>query len=168
MNQKVWESLRDMFETDDGSLPDVYILNLSGRSVSKIWAYLRESSGTLVGDSSFWNRAKAKSVAVDSVPNAAKLVVNGEAESFHVVLHGISLNGALTPDLGVFVFPDAIYLDYRMGHEWGAQGLDAFFALLHKLKSFDKNALVTLPPESPVEEKRRFAKAFSEYGKTAA
>ena len=48
MNQKVWESLRDMFETDDGSLPDVYILNLSGRSVSKIWAYLRESSGTLV------------------------------------------------------------------------------------------------------------------------
>ncbi len=168
MNQKVWESLHDMFETDDGSLPDVYILNLSGLGVSKMWAYLRKLSPNLVGDASFWNRAKEKSVAVDSVANAAELVVNGEAESFHVVLHGISLNGSLIPDLGVFVFPDAIYLDYRMGHEWGARELEAFFALLHQLKSFDKNALVTLPPEYAVEARRRFAKAFSEYGKTTA
>jgi hypothetical protein len=168
MNQKLWNSLHDMFETDDGSLPDIYILNLSGSTVIKIWAYLRKSSPYLVGDACFWHRANEESVPVDAVPNAAELVVNGEAESFHVVLHGISSNISTIPDLGVFVFPDAIYLDYRMGREWGVAELDAFFALLHQLKSFDTNAVVTLPPESTVEEKKRFAEAFSEYGKTAA
>ena len=50
---------------------------------------------------------------------------------------------AVIPDLGVFVFLDAIYLDYRMGP---AQ-LCALFELLNQLKLLDKAAVVTLPEE---------------------
>lgn len=37
------------------------------------------------------------------------------------------------------------------------------FELLHQLRSFDANALVTLPPEYDPEVQKRFATAFAEY-----
>ena len=63
----------------------------------------------------------------------------------------------------MFVFPDAIYLDYRMGKEWGAAELGALFELHYQAQSCDKNVVVTLPPEYSAEAKERFATAFSEY-----
>ncbi len=129
---ELWNNLHDMFDTDDGSLPDIYVRNLSGQGVKDMWAYLCHSAAGLAGDPSFWHIAKGQSIPVDAVPKAAELVVSGEADSFHAVLRGISFGEAVIPDLGVFVFPDAICLDYRMGPEWG---LKALFDLLNQLQS---------------------------------
>lgn len=163
----LWDKLHDMFDTDDGSLPEIYLVNLSGDSVANIWTYLVKSASGLNPDASFWHRAKGSDIPIDEVPNAAQLVVQGEAESFHVVVHGISVGGTVIPDLGVFVFPDAIYFDYRMGREWGAEELNSLFALLHQLLSMDQNGIVTLPPEYSADFRQRFASAFAEYRNAA-
>jgi hypothetical protein len=41
---------------------------------------------------------------LDSVPNAAALVVSGDAEPFHFVLRDIDMSGVRLPDLGVWVW----------------------------------------------------------------
>ena len=151
----------------DGSLSDIYILNLSGSGVVNIWAFLSQAA-TSLGGSYFWHKAKQESIPVDSIPNAAELVVAGEAESFHAVLTGISFKETLIPDLGVFVFPDSIYLDYRMGPQWRVAEVRALFELLYRLQNLERNALVTLPQECVAEVRERFTAAFSGYCKTAA
>jgi hypothetical protein len=168
MSAELWDIVHDMFDTDDGSLPDIYILNLTSQGVVGMWEYLCEKAPGFAGEPSFWDRAKQESVSIESVVNAAELVVNGEAESFHAVLQGVSLRDAVIPDLGVFVFPDALYLDYRMGPQWNKAELAALFELLHQLRKLDTRALVTLPPECLDDHKKRFAEAFEMYRETAA
>ena len=63
----------------------------------------------------FWSVTHSKDCPLESVPNAAALVVLGEAEPIHFVLRDIDVGGVRLPDLGVFVFADQIALDYRMG-----------------------------------------------------
>jgi hypothetical protein len=168
MMDELWNNLHDMFDTDDGSLPDIYVLNLSAQGVKDIWAYLCQSATGLASDDSFWHIANGQSIPVDAVPNAAELVVSGEAESFHAVLRGISFDGAVIPDLGVFVFPEAIYLDYRMGAEWGPAQVSALFELLNELQLLDKDAVVSLPEQCTAEARKRFATALADYRENAA
>jgi hypothetical protein len=168
MMDELWNNLHDMFDTDDGSLPDIEVRNLSGQGVKDIWAYLTESAACLNDGAYFWHIAKDQSVFVDAVPNAAGLVVSGEAQPFHAVVRGISLDGVVIPDLGVFVFPDVISLDYRMGSGWGPAQLGALFELLNRLQQLDSEAVVTLPEECAVEAKKRFATALANYRKNAA
>ena len=61
---------------------------------------------------------------------------------------------AVIPDLRVFVFPGAIYLDYRMGPDWGPAQLCALFELLNQLKLLDKAAVITLPEECMIPRYR--------------
>ncbi len=164
---QLWHNLHDMFDTDDGSLPEICIRNLSGTGVKDIWAYLTRLGASLNDGASFWHIAKDEDVPVDAVPNAAELVVSGEAASFHVCLRGIAFDGVVIPELGVFVFADSICLDYRMGPEWGPAQLRALFDLLRQLQSIDKDSVVTLPEEYNAEVRNQFAAAFAEYLKNA-
>lgn len=167
MMHELWDNLHDMFDTDDGSLPEIHLLNLSGESVANIWTYLMKSASGINEHASFWHNAKGEDIRVEDVPNAAELVWRGEADSFHVVLYGISMNGTVIPDLGVFVSSDAIYIDYRMGADWGAAEVNSLFALLHHLQTMDQNAVVTLPLGETADFRQRFANAFAEYDKSA-
>jgi hypothetical protein len=78
------------------------------------------------------------------VSNAAALVASGEAEAFHVVFGGLHFRDTTIPDLGVFVFPDQLALDYRMGPAWGPKELEALFQLLDELTALDPRATLTL------------------------
>jgi hypothetical protein len=93
---------------------------------------------------SYWSVTHAQERPLDSVPNAAELVVSGEAEPFHSVLRGIAVEGAVIPDLGIYVYDRGIDFDYRMGIEWRAQEVEAFFGLLLKLARLDSNSSVAL------------------------
>ncbi len=70
---------------------------------------------------------------VADYPDAAKMVAQGVADPFHVLATHLELAGVLLPDLGVFVDPDEVTLDYRKGPEWGRPQLFALFELLRKL-----------------------------------
>jgi hypothetical protein len=164
---ELWNKLHDLFDSDDGGLPDIEILNLSEQGVKDIWVYLRQSAAGLAGDPWLWHNEMDQSIPVESVPNAAELVVSGEAAGFHVVLEGICFKGAVVPDLGVFVFPSAICLDYRMGPEWTSAKLEALFELLHQLQRIDSGAVITLPDVCTAEARKRFAMALAEYRENA-
>jgi hypothetical protein len=72
---------------------------------------------------------------VADYPDAAKLVAEGVAEPFHVLAPGLEFAGAVLPDLGVFVWPDELTLDYRMGSEWDRPQLIGLFEFLRQLAS---------------------------------
>ena len=101
--------------------------------------------------------------SVDSVQSAAALVARGAAQSFHVVLEGVRSLDVALPDLGVFVFPDQLALDYRMGSEWTPARVEAFFALLADLAALDPRASTSLQECSRPEEKARFQSAWQRY-----
>jgi hypothetical protein len=156
----LWESLHDLFDTDDGSLPDVYIENLNSEAIVQGYALLRERASHIVThDPSFWSIHDGKDCPLESVPNAAALVVSFQADPFHVVFGGITAGGCVVPDLGVFVFQESLALDYRMGPEWGPPQLEAFFHLLMELTFLNPNCTVQLDEHVTGEVRERFQKS---------
>ncbi|QDU57612.1 hypothetical protein [Aeoliella mucimassa] len=157
----LWEQLHDQFDTDDGSLPDVYFENLNPDAI--IGAYellISRAKSTVTECPVFWSKTDEQEHPLNSVPNAAALVVCDEAEPFHVVLGGIEARGTVIPDLGVFVFQECIALDYRMGAEWGPLQLDAFFGLLLELSALDQTCRLTLDEHVQQGFQDRFHTAF--------
>jgi hypothetical protein len=104
----------------------------------------------------FWSKTDDAERPLDSVPNAAAMVVSGEAEAFHVVFGGIQSGSVAIPDIGVFVFPDQLCLDYRMGTAWGPHELEALFALLAELTALDPQASLSLEEGVLAEVADRF------------
>jgi hypothetical protein len=162
--QDLWKELHDLFDTDDGSLPEIRIADLSKLGVASIFAKLQ---GLCPGgvDGNFWSNEAQKDRRVDSVPNAAQLVIDDRSEPFHALCHELDYGGIRIPDLGVFVSDDEISLDYRMGSEWNANNLGAFLQLLKELTQLDANASISLERSVLRDVRKRFEdtwKAFME------
>jgi hypothetical protein len=163
----LWHDARVCFDTDDGSLPGIEIARLSPPAVSAIYAMLRRRSRLRGDPPEFWSRTKEASVLVDSVPDAARLVAAGEAEAFHHCIEGVVAGGVELPVVGVFVRPDSIELDYRMGREWGPPQIAGFFGLLGDCCALGPGAVIVPADFEGPPYPDRFLKAWSSY-KTAA
>lgn len=166
----LWEELHDLFDTDDGSLPEIRVNYVATTATVVAYERLRRHAGRVVTEEPyFWSKVDRSERELDSVPNAAALVVAGEAEPFHVVFGGIQAQGTTIPDLGVFVFPDQLALDYRMGPAWGSKELVALFELLAQLTALDSKATVSLEEGVVPEVVARFQKAWQRWvGERAA
>lgn len=150
---QLWEQLHDLFDTDDGSLPDIEINALTSQSVANVYAFLRSRSKPVSVEASFWHIAEERDVNVDDVPNTAQLVTEQIAEVFHVTVEGLTLQNATIPALGIFVFPDSICLDYRMGREWGPQEVEALFDCLRQIQRIAPEAAIVLADADPTQQK---------------
>jgi hypothetical protein len=142
--EQLWEELHYLFDTDDGSLPEISIMNLSKDGVVAIFSYLQCNCHNIANNASFWSIEDQQDKPIDSVPNAAALVVQRRAEPFHFVCEGLAYMGQVIPDIGVFVFDDQINLDYQMGQEWNATKLKALFGILKDLKRIEAGAKVSI------------------------
>ena len=158
----LWRELRDLFDTDDGSLPEVHITNLSSADVPKGYEFIRAHSEIVTERPYFWSLSEQQEVSLDSVPNAAALVVRGDAEAFHCVFR-VTVDGTPIPDLGVFVTPDSLLLDYRMGPEWNEAALTAFLRLLRELTRCAPGAKVSLEPWVIDDVQDRFRLAWERF-----
>jgi hypothetical protein len=159
----LWDEAGACFDTDDGSLPGIEVDNLSPAGVSAIYAMLRRRSRLCDGSPEFWNRKRNESVLVDSVPDAAGLVAAGEAEAFHHCIEGLVSGGIELPVLGVFVFPNCVELDYRMGSEWGPTQVAGFFELLRDCCALDPTAVVVPASCEGPPYPDRFLRAWLSY-----
>ena len=127
----IWSQLRDLFEHDDGSLPEIELTNLGPAAIPKVFATLwRRGHDATAGGASYCDRRDGQDKPIRSAEEAAVLACNQVAESIHVVLEGLESAGSPIPDLGVCVHPDGLVLDYRMGPAWGPQQVTALFELL--------------------------------------
>src|SRR4051812_45923484 len=113
----VWKELRFLFDTDDGSLPEVRLTELSPDGLAAGYAFLRSQAQAAPGVA-FWHRSQDREEPIDDWPNPARLVAADEADEFHFLARNIGVRGVTLPDLGVFVFRYELALDYRMGPEW--------------------------------------------------
>ncbi|MBN9523818.1 hypothetical protein J0H58_35790 [bacterium] len=127
-----WEQLRWLFDTDDGGLYDIRLAGLDESGVVAAFEFIRARSA-VTPDARFWHTGLERDELVADYPDAARLVVRGVAEAFHVLAPGLAFAGVTLPDLGVFVWPDEVTLDYRMGPEWGPPELTALFEFLRQL-----------------------------------
>jgi hypothetical protein len=54
----LWNDLHDLFDTDDGSLPEIRITNLSADSISTIYDMIRTVAKTFPGEPEFWDKRR--------------------------------------------------------------------------------------------------------------
>ena len=158
---RLWDEVHDLFDTDDGSLPEIRVDYTNARAMVRGYAFLRARASRIVPENAaFWSKTHAEERPIDSVSSAAGLVASGKADAFHVLLAGIQVNGVAIPDLGVFVFPDQLALDYRMGPSWGPAEVEALFQLLAELTAFDSRATLSHHLGPTPEAGARFQEAW--------
>jgi len=143
--------------------PEIWLASLSPHGVSRIFASLMSRAQSTSENPAFWSVAEDREVPHSAVPDAASLVVAGEAEAFHLVIRGVAMDGVAIPDLGVFVFHDSIALDYEPGQAWGPPELEALFALLCELHDLDPQARVMLEEGTCEMWQQRFRSAWDAY-----
>jgi len=137
----LWEELREFFDTDDGSLPEIRLNFSDPRAVTRGLEFLRDHSRS-------------------HTPASPEVAESG---AFHVVLAGVRSAGVTLPDLGLFVFPDQLALDYRMGPAWGAAEVEGLFALIESLVHLDPTASLSLEDHVEPRAAARFQSAWRRY-----
>ena len=160
----LWNEVHELFDTDDGSLPEILVKYRRAEATAEGYGLLRsEAAPGSTEDATFWSTVENDDRPVDSVQNAASLVLSSESEAFHVVLAGIRSGDTVIPALGVFVFPDELALDYRMGKAWGAAEVEGLFRLLLRLLALDAGASIIPGRVFPPDPGKRFEKAWRRY-----
>jgi hypothetical protein len=165
MNEtKLWEELHDLFDTDDGSLPEIALTDLTRTQIGKIFFFLFSSGkdGTTHGGV-FWDKELNLQRSIRDVENAAILVASYEAAPFHIVIRGMKHNSSIIPDLGIFVFQSSIFLDYRKGPEWESAKLEALFYYLYRIYQLAPDVKVGLQASEPEVLRKKFQNVWENY-----
>jgi hypothetical protein len=158
--EQLWKELHHLFDTDEGGLPEIRIVNLSQEGVVAIFSSLQQNCRPFANSQVYWSDEDQQDKPINSVPNAAALVVQGRAAPFHCLCRGLTCEGEMLPDIGVFVFQEEIALDYRAGQEWNARKLKALFGLLKELASIDTGSKVSLDPTMLPPVRTHFEKTW--------
>ncbi len=158
-----WSEIKDLFEHDDGSLPDIYVENLTAQEIESIYGWVL-SLTEIYGEPTLWSIKENKDVPLASYKNPAQDFNAGEVETFHHTLKEFAINGITIPMLGIRVGEDAIDFDYRMGKEWGEKQVEALFNFLAQIKDKAITAKIFQADEGCYEKPNaKFAKAFEQY-----
>ena len=157
-----WPDLKHLFDTDDGSLPDVFVTEISGAEVCAIYNWVM-SLCEIYGEPTLWFDAQGKDVPIRDVPDPAGSVVAGDVIQFRHGLSGLCFGGVELPTLTIAVCPEDIEFDYRMGSEWGAQQLGAFLGFLAGVLELAPGAKVVHRFEGVQQDTPGFTEAVGRY-----
>ena len=128
-----WLDLKAYFDPDDGFLPEVSLDGYRPQEIVSIFNHLVSISSLSSLESGLWHIPTESNVKLNQFPCAAEVMLKGKAESFHMLLKGLTFEGVTLPDLGAFIFKDGIILDYRRGSEWSDQVIRTFLTLISKV-----------------------------------
>lgn len=125
----IWNQLHNLFDTADGSLPDIFIEPLSGAQVVEIYRKTMIPA-KLHGEPKVWDKKTQADRPLRSLDDPARAVVQGEIESFRHILEDLKINNVLLPELTVCVEPDSVSFDYSPGDSWGPNEVEQLLAFL--------------------------------------
>jgi hypothetical protein len=164
----LWAELHDLFDEDDGSLPEVRLLGTPPGAVQRIVDDLLARAEPLGGDETAWHNGLNADIPLTAYSDLGSLVEVGTVPFFIVFLEGVEWHGLRLPDLGLFAEQCDVGLNYRMGDEWSAPVLAAFAGLLKHLRTLAPGASLTLAEgvARPVVE--QFRRAVDAYEAPAA
>ncbi len=158
-----WQITSFNFREDDGSLPTVEFNQLNAESVANIYRFIR-ANGHCVSDSpTVWDTLKQSDIPLMPLDDPCEWLQEGRIDSFHCCFGGISVDGIVIPDLGIFVFKDAVQIDFRMGKEWSAINVDAFFRMLAYLKSIAPESKIKSAESEGLVDEESFLTALRPY-----
>ena len=128
-----WPRVKHLFERDDGSLPDLFVENLSPDQTVVVYEWLL-SQCSIAGNPTVWSFETERDVPVRDVPYPARAFVQSKVESFRHCVTGLFVGEVELPALSVSVESEGLSFDYRMGPDWNEQSVVALFALLRKVQ----------------------------------
>jgi hypothetical protein len=158
-----WQISKSNFTEDDGSLPSVDFSELSADGLRSIVTYFFSSGVIDTPDATIYDNILEQDLSLSEVADPVGLVILGRVTTFHCCFARLSWNDVELPTLGLFVFPDGVDIDYRMGSGWTPDCVDAFFGLISHFISLAPDAVVASGhlPALPFPE--RFDEALDHY-----
>ncbi|MFZ5952382.1 MAG: hypothetical protein ACOYXC_16900 [Candidatus Rifleibacteriota bacterium] len=138
------------FSRDDGSYPEICVCNLNPDQVIRAYKLIRKFCGFVVGRPRFFNREQACEMALDEIGCAAELVTDSRAQPFHFMVRNLKFGKDWQiHELGVFVMPNAIALDYVKGPAWGELEIESLLVLIMLIIRNSPESFVRLEEEIP-------------------
>jgi hypothetical protein len=151
--------VRLFFEDDGQALHVIRLHGLSGVTVVMV-ARTLQRTGRL-SPVLAWDNTAASEVPLADLGLAAEGIVAGNLDPVHVLMRAWGSGRGVVPDLGVFVGPDELTLDYRMGPGWTPASVAALFDLLGQLSNLDPEMKVALHEAVLPERQAEFASALA-------
>jgi len=147
-----WIDVQHLFAHDDGSLPDVFVKNLSRDEILKVYSWVM-SLTEVYDDPYVWSLVESRELKIRELyENPVQLYLNGDVEPFRHGLKKFSYKGIGIPQLSIAIEGDSVIsFDYRMGVEWGEEQVDAFFKFLAYIKTLAPNSSITHSAEGDRE-----------------
>ena len=159
----LWQQVRELFEIDDGSLPDIFVENLSQTEIVAIYEWVM-SQCSVFGNPVAWSITDKRDIAIKDISRPAQAFVEGNIEMFRHGLAGLSYDGHKLPELTICVEPEGISFDYRKGSAWNEHVLHALFQLLSEIKRIAPHAAINQAEEgSSNKPSQAFRSAFESF-----
>lgn len=150
----LWNEIHEMFDTDDGTFPEICICNLSAAEVINGYLLIRRHTDFLIGNPSFFNLEAGCEMRIDNVENPAKMVCENTARPFYFMVRNLHFADGCLNELGVFILDNAIALDYQKGPLWGELQIETLLVLINKLKN-DSHAFIKLEDAVSLSDQQR-------------
>lgn len=158
-----WQQIFDLFDVDDGSLPDVFVDDLTREQIVDVYDWIMcHCSGP--GCRTAWSISKQVDVPVADLPSPALAYVDGEVESFRHLLTDLSIGGVPLQDMTVCLEGSGLSVDYRKGPQWTQTTINALLELLTHIQQRAPAARIWHSEERLVEgTSARFPAALRQY-----
>lgn len=133
-------AVHDLFEQDEGSLPEVQMDGVSPEEAQAMFDALLRIAAPLRSDQTVWDDERDEDLPIGEYAQPGRLAAEGRLSTMHCVLRGLEWRGRELPDLGVSIWPGTLALDYRPGPQWSPVVVSRFVELLDTLMDLSEQA----------------------------
>lgn len=162
-NATLYAAIHDLFDYDDGSLPEVQIDGITADEAQAMLDALLPLGDPLRPDQTVWDHERDKEPPISDYPDAGRLAAEGRLSSLHFVLTGLQWRETGLPDLGVGIWPGTFAIDYRPGSDWTPDVLSCFIDLLCTLRGLSREGQLVLADDGsralPLKQQEQFREA---------
>lgn len=153
----LYQQANSFFSVNDGSNPEICICPLPRQAVISAFRMIRQNSGRSVGSPVFFSIADNSEILLDEVECAATMVCDGLAQPFHFIARDIRFSrDNHIRELGVFIMPNAVALDYETGPLWGELEIESILLLILVITKGLQNVSICLEEHIAEAERNRF------------
>lgn len=128
-----WPMVRQFFEADDGSLPEIQLENFTDEQFVSVYESVM-SQCSIVGEPTVWSESNEKDIPLREVARPAHELISGRIEMFRHGLADLRIDGTRLPLLTICLEKGYISFDYSMGSEWNQQTVAALFEFLWQIQ----------------------------------
>lgn len=161
----LWNELNHLFqnEHDDGTLPDIFVENISPEKSVEIYIWVMSLTKPY-GNPTLWSLEEERDIEIAKISNPALHFIQGRSEGFRHGLEEFEFSGVKIPQLSIALNEDGLEFDYRMGRDWGANELEALFEFLFRIKRLAPSAEITQAHEGGYDKRNvEFSDMFDAY-----